>query len=269
MLTPHGPEWYDRLARLQRGYFYPWKSVLPPFNGEDVYRHLLHRHLTPDTDVLDVACGHGVVALEIAPLCRHVVGYDRVPSYIQLAREAASTRGIENAAFICADSSVECNGGRVRIPAEPQSFDLLTSRRGPLHWIDDAPRVGRAGAIVLQLNPMDVPPPRWNNELPEPLRLPVSPVSYLERSQIRRSVEERLAGAGLRLDSCWTFEVPEVFPDPEQFYIWRSWGFAPGEVPPFEQVRAQLTAVFQRHVGETGLAVPFGRFLWKAIMATH
>jgi len=46
MLTPHGPEWYDRLARLQRGYHYPWKSVLPPFNGEDVYLHLLHRHLT-------------------------------------------------------------------------------------------------------------------------------------------------------------------------------------------------------------------------------
>lgn len=61
------------------------------------------------------------------------------------------------------------------------------------------------------------------------------------------------------LDNCWTFEVPEVFPDPEQFYIWSSWGFAPGEMPPFEQVRAQLTALFQRHASAAGLAVPLGR----------
>lgn len=267
MPTPHSTEWYDRLAGMQRGYYYPWRSTLPPFNGEDVYLDLVRHHLSPETTVLDVACGHGEVALEIAPLCREVVAYDRVPSYIELAQQSTRERGIENVTFICADSSAEANGGRARLPAEADSFDLLISRRGPLHWIEDVPRVARKGAVLLQLNPMNVDVPAWNDELPERLRMPVAaPVAYLDRSAIRMAVERHLTVAGLCLDSCWSFEVPEVVPDALQLYRWRTWGHTSDEVPLFEEVHAALEGIVARHAGPDGLAIPFGRFLWKAVV---
>ena len=34
-LQPHTPEWYDRLATLQPGYYYPWRSRPAAWNGED------------------------------------------------------------------------------------------------------------------------------------------------------------------------------------------------------------------------------------------
>ena len=88
-IRPHAPEWYDRLSTLQQGYFYPWKSQLAPRNGEDTFLDVVHQYLAPTTDVLDVGCGHGAVALELSPHCRSILAYDRVERYIQLAREAA------------------------------------------------------------------------------------------------------------------------------------------------------------------------------------
>ena len=60
------------------GYYYPWRSRLGAWNGEDAYLALVRAHLRPDADLLDVACGHGEVTLDLAPLCRSVLGYDRI-----------------------------------------------------------------------------------------------------------------------------------------------------------------------------------------------
>jgi 2-polyprenyl-3-methyl-5-hydroxy-6-metoxy-1,4-benzoquinol methylase len=124
-LQPQTAEWYDRLAMLQDGYFYPWRSQIGAWNGEDEYLALVRQHLRPDADVLDVACGHGAVALEIAPLCRSVLGYDRTAAWIGLAQQAAQERGLTNVTFVCHDSSAAANGGQVRVPAQDATFDLL------------------------------------------------------------------------------------------------------------------------------------------------
>jgi SAM-dependent methyltransferase len=108
-------------------------------------------HLRPDADLLDVACGHGEVALDLAPLCRSVLGYDRIAPWIERAQHTAQERGVANATFVCHDSSPEANGGRARLPAAVGSFDLLICRRGPFHWIEDARRVVRPGAVLLML----------------------------------------------------------------------------------------------------------------------
>ena len=55
--------WYDRLATLQKGYYYPWRSRLGPWNGEAEYLTLVRQHLQPEAEVLDVACGTGRVWL--------------------------------------------------------------------------------------------------------------------------------------------------------------------------------------------------------------
>ena len=261
-IRPHSPAWYDRLATLQSGYYYPWKSSLPALNGEDTYLELVAQHLFQEADVLDVGCGHGEVALDFASHCRTILAYDRVADYIRLAEEAKQQRGITNVQFRCANSSAEANGGKPLIPAEPASFDLLISRRGPINWIEDARRVALPGAVLIQLNPQPLPAPPWNEELPEPLRIPPPTVG-----SFREVVEPRLALGGLELHSCWSFDVPELFPDPREFYIFLSWGFLPGEVPAYSEVQADLESLFARQAGSDGLVLRRGRFLWKAIVS--
>jgi len=260
-LRPHSPAWYDRLATLQQGYYFPWKSILPPMNGEDTYLELVDQHLFPEADVLDAGCGHGEVALGFAPRCRSILAYDRVAAYIQLAKDAALQRGINHVTFLCADSSSEANNGKPRIPAEPASFDLIISRRGPINWIEDAQRVARPGAVIIQLIPELTPLPLWNEELPEGLRIPPPSISSM-----RDVIEQRLALCGLPRHSCWVFDVPETFPDAEQLYIFLSWGHTPDEVPAFADVQADLEAIFTRYAEPEGLVNRRGRFLWKVVL---
>jgi SAM-dependent methyltransferase len=262
-LRPCEAAWYERLATLQEGYFYPWRSQLGTWDGENEYRLLVRQHLHPDAVVLDAACGHGEFALELAPDCHSILGYDRTDAYIDLARRAARERGLTNATFICHDSSPDANGGRVRLPATDASFDLLICSKGPFHWIEDARRVGRAGAVLIMLVPDSTPLTPWQAWLPEGLR-------YGEGTDphwARPAIEERLKIGGLALHSWWSFDVPEVFPDAEQMYIWLSWGRTPDEVPSFAEVRPILERVFAEYGGERGVAVRRRRYLWKAVVS--
>jgi hypothetical protein len=108
---------------------------------------------------------------------------------------------------------------------------------------------------------MEAPPPPWNNELPEVLRRP-DPGDWT----MRGAVERWLAIGRLSLHSCWTYDVPEQFDDPEQLYIFLSWGFAPEEVPTFAEVQETLEGIFSRYARSDGLALRHRRFLWKAVV---
>jgi ubiquinone/menaquinone biosynthesis C-methylase UbiE len=263
-MRPHAPEWYDRLATLQQGYYYPWKSRLAPFSGEDAFIDLVHQHLTPETDVLDVGCGHGMVALEISPHCRSIVAYDRVERYIQIAQEAAGNMGVENITYLCFDSSPESNTGRVRIPAEHQSFDVMISRRGPLHWLEDVRRVARPGAILIQLNPLETPLPEWANLLPEPLR---SAAGIEYQSGMLNSVKHHLKRGGLELHSAWTFDVPEFFDDPRELYTRLSWGYLAEETPSWSDVKSIIEQLFADYsAGSDGFVMRHTRLLWMALV---
>lgn len=177
-VTPHSNEWYDRLATLQDGYFYPWRSRLGSGNGEQAYLELVDVHLTPATDVLEVACGHGEHALSIVSKCRSVSAYDRVRPYVDLAERNRLARAITNVTFVCHDSSAAANGGGVVLPGDDNSYDLLIRRRGPFHWIEDAVRVARSGAVLVMLCPDGTnvlnSQIAWRHLIPEPFQLPPS-----------------------------------------------------------------------------------------------
>jgi ubiquinone/menaquinone biosynthesis C-methylase UbiE len=101
---------------------------------------------------LDVGCGAGALALALAPLVREVVGVDRVPELLALARERAP----ENATFVEADAT--------HLPYDEGEFDLTGTLR-TLHHVPrpelvaaELARVTKVGGRVLvidQLGPVD------------------------------------------------------------------------------------------------------------------
>jgi ubiquinone/menaquinone biosynthesis C-methylase UbiE len=261
ILEPHSPAWYKQLAKMRQCYYYPWKSVISPFNGEDAYLELVKAHLQTNLDILDAGCGHGDVALELAPSCHSILAYDLVKDYIALAQARARERGLENIQFVCADSSARANNGKPRIPSEDKSIDLFISRRGPLHWLADARRVAKPNATIMMLNPLETPLPPWHELVPEGLSFP-----FPLEGNILTEVQTRLEASGLRLHSSWTFDVPEVFDDVAELYKFLTWNNLAESVPSFEKAKAILEAIFKEHATHEGLALPHKRLLWKAII---
>jgi SAM-dependent methyltransferase len=101
---------------------------------------------------IDVGCGAGALALALAPLVREVVGVDRVPELLELARERAPA----NAQFV--------EGDATELSFDTASFDLagtlrtLHHVRRPELVIAELARVVRPGGRVLvidQLAPID------------------------------------------------------------------------------------------------------------------
>lgn len=254
--------WYDRLTTLQEGYHYPWRSRLGAWHGEDAYLALVRQHARPDADVLDAACGHGDVALAVAPLVRSVLAYDFTAAWITLAQRAARERAIRNVRFVHWDSSREANGGAPRLPAAAAAFDLLLCSKGPFHWIEDARRVARPGAVLLMLVPDAVPLTPWHGWLPASLQWQPAADPHWARP----AIERRLAAGRLALHSWWSFDVPEVFPDAEQIYAWLTWGCTPEEIPAFAAVQPLLERIVAEHGDADGVTIRHRRYVWTAIV---
>jgi len=262
-MRPHSTEWYQRLSTLQEGFYYPWRSQLPPHHGEDSYLELVQEYLHPSVDLLDVACGHGALTLQYARHAHSALGYDVVPKYIEMAQASAQQEAITNVRFICHDSSIPANDGQAHIPAEENSFDLLVCSKGPFHWVEDALRVARPGAVMIMLIPDGIPMPPWHHMLPTALQWSFGS----DPNWARNAMEPRLAKSGVPLDSWWSFDVPEYFMEPKELYTMLAWGHIASEKPPFDEVEAVLTAIFQKHGGPQGLALRHRRYLWKAVVS--
>jgi SAM-dependent methyltransferase len=107
-----------------------------------------------DERALDVGTGAGALALALAPIVRDVVGVDRVPELLALARERSA--GLANVEFLEADAT--------HLPFEDGSFDLAGTLR-TLHHVPrpelvvaELVRVTRVGGRLLvidQLGPAD------------------------------------------------------------------------------------------------------------------
>ena len=107
---------------------------------------------TGDEHCLDIGCGAGALALALAPHVADVVGVDRVPELLELARERAPA----NAAFVEGDAE--------HLSFDDAAFDLAATLR-TLHHVPrpelvlaELTRVTRRGGRVLvvdQIAPAD------------------------------------------------------------------------------------------------------------------
>jgi ubiquinone/menaquinone biosynthesis C-methylase UbiE len=118
----------------------------------DVVRSFVHAR--PDERAVDVGTGAGALAFALAPLVREVVGVDRSPELLELARVRAEA--YPNVSFV--------EGLAAELPFEDFSFDLAATLR-LLHHVErpelvvaELVRVTRPGGHVLvidQLAPVD------------------------------------------------------------------------------------------------------------------
>jgi SAM-dependent methyltransferase len=116
----------------------------------------VHAFVLPSGDerALDVGTGAGALALALAPLVREVVGVDRVPELLELARDRGA--GYPNVTFVEGDAE--------HLRFDDGSFDLACTLR-TLHHVPrpelvlaELVRVTRAGGrllVVDQIAPVD------------------------------------------------------------------------------------------------------------------
>lgn len=260
----HSNEWYDHLATTQDGYYYPWESSLSARNGEEAFRDLVDEHLAPGMQVLEIGCGHGDLALELAGTAGQVTAYDRIKPWIDKARQTAEARGVGNVEYLCHDAADPAHD-RVTLPVEDHSVDLFVCRRGPLHWIADAVRAARPGAVIIHLAPMEEPIPAWTSKLPHKLHYE-NCGRYSGAGSIHMSVENRLHQAGLTLHSGWGFDVPERFDDARQLYKVVTWGLPEAEVEPFEDLAHRFERIFETYAEDGAIVLRHCRYLWKAVI---
>lgn len=258
----HSNDWYDHLAGLQEGYYLPWVSTIAPRSGDDAFTDLVFDTVKESDVVLEIACGHGELALELARRCRHVIAYDRVQSYIDLAEASKAESGITNVDYLCYDA-LDPSHPDIRLPADDEYIDVIVCRLGPHHWIQDARRVCRSGALLLQLSPMEEPIPAWSSRLPHVMHYENSG-RHSGSGSIHQSVDNRLHQAGLMLHSGWGFDVPEVFAAPEELYRMITWGLPPAKTPTFDDVAEKLQMIFDTYAEPDGIVLRHCRYLWQA-----
>jgi len=103
--------------------------------------------LEPAMIALDVACGAGHVAEQIAPHVRQVIGVDLTPALLDLGARRMREAGIDNVLLQ--------EGNAASLPFVDESFDLVFSRSAlhhmadPERGVDEMARVCRPGGRVV------------------------------------------------------------------------------------------------------------------------
>jgi SAM-dependent methyltransferase len=86
---------FDREGVFNDDYLYFYQRFLTPERSAEeagiIWRLL---RLEPGMEVLDLACGHGRIANELAALGARVTGLDATPRFLDLARRDAAERGV-------------------------------------------------------------------------------------------------------------------------------------------------------------------------------
>ena len=114
-------EQFDRQAAHYNTQWNSW--------SEEVLNSMLTSAQPKPTDaVLDVATGTGFTALAFAPRVQSVIGLDVSTGMLKQAEQYAQERRITNASFQ--------EGPAEALPFEGQSFDLVTCRIAPHHFLD-------------------------------------------------------------------------------------------------------------------------------------
>ena len=183
----------------------------------------------PDTTILDVACGPGIVTAGLAAHARAVVGFDLTPEMLLQARDRCAKAGLANVTFE--------QGNATALPFRDASFDGVVTRLSVHHF--DAPRLVLAemfrvlkqgGRFVLAdvVSSADPAESELHNAI-EVLRDP-SHVRMLPAAEL----------AAMIADAGFTIEAQSTWDQPRKFEEWAAIVADPQRVAPLRTIVHRL-----------------------------
>jgi ubiquinone/menaquinone biosynthesis C-methylase UbiE len=132
---------WDGFARLNAGERFKAKSAEM---GAAVTAAIVEEtQVSPGMRVLDLACGSGEPSISIAVLLKgtgHVTGVDFASAPLEVARERAAKRGLDNVEYLQADVH--------RLPFKEESFDRVSSRLGVMFFSDLPKALGEMRRVL-------------------------------------------------------------------------------------------------------------------------
>ena len=124
-----------------------YASAQPIKNGEILARILRSANPQSTDDVLDVACGPGILTCALAARTKHAIGIDLTPAMLEQARKLQKEQQLSNLTWI--------EGDVMHLPFDDCSFALVTCRyafhhfRDPLAVLKEMKRVCKKGGRIL------------------------------------------------------------------------------------------------------------------------
>jgi ubiquinone/menaquinone biosynthesis C-methylase UbiE len=104
-------------------------STAAPITNEDALRMIIEAARPgPDDNVLDVACGGGIVVCAFAPHVQRATGIDVTPAMLERARQLATEKGLANVAWRQGDVTA--------LPYADASFTIVVTRFAFHHFTD-------------------------------------------------------------------------------------------------------------------------------------
>jgi ubiquinone/menaquinone biosynthesis C-methylase UbiE len=135
------------------------------------------------TEVLDVACGPGILTCALAECAKHATGIDITPAMIEQAEARRAASGLNNVEWHVGDATA--------LPFENHSFDRVTTRYSFHHMPDpgavlaEMKRVCRPNGRVIVIDATPSPEAQKGYDTMERLRDP-SHTSALTLDQLRQ-----------------------------------------------------------------------------------
>lgn len=212
----------------------------------------------PDSVVLDVACGPGIVTAALAPRVREVVAFDLTPEMLSQARQRCIRTGLTNVTFQ--------EGSATEMPFADASFDAVVTRLSLHHFqhptqpLAEIARVLKPGCVLVlaDISSSEVPEESELHNAIEILRDP-SHVRMLPESALLSAI----SGAGLMVEQHTHWD------EAREFEEWARIVDDPDRVSPLRTVIRTLARLGQ-HAG-TGWSLADGKIVffhrWQLIVA--
>jgi SAM-dependent methyltransferase len=176
--SEHDNRIIDQFTRWAR----PFAELPVHSDADGMARLLAAAAIEPHMQVLDTACGPGIVACAAAPHAARVTGIDLTPAMIEQARLRQTAMGLSNLDWRVGDAT--------RLPFEAMSFDVVVTRYSFHHLLDpgaalsEMKRVCRPGGRLVVADATPSPQTQAAYDRMETLRDP-SHASALTLEQLR------------------------------------------------------------------------------------
>jgi ubiquinone/menaquinone biosynthesis C-methylase UbiE len=129
----------------------PFSELAEHAEEDGMRRTLAAARISSDMQVLDVACGPGIVACAAAVHAAHVTGIDLTPAMIAQAKARQERLGLTNVTWRIGDAT--------QLPFADNSFDVVLTRysfhhmKEPILALKEMQRVARNRVVVIDATP--------------------------------------------------------------------------------------------------------------------